>query len=447
MPYLCKDCLHHGDKEPSRCPKCGSPRLVCHPELNSLSIAHIDCDSFYASVEKRDNPDLRDKPVIVGGAQRGVVSTACYIARIRGVRSAMPMFKARKLCPEAIIIRPDMKKYSAVGRQIRERMRALTPQVEPLSIDEAFLDMTGTERLHQASPAMSLARFARDIEKEIGISVSVGLSHNKFLAKIASDLEKPRGFSIIGQDETLAFLADKPIALIWGVGKVSQEKLARDGFHTIGQLQKADPSELAKRYGTLGLRLAKLAHGRDSRSVSPDNETKSISSETTFNRDLSTTDDLMPVLRRLSETTANRAKKAELAGRTITLKLKTAQFKTITRSHTLPDPTQLADRIFREGKIMLEKEIPAQRAYRLIGIGISELADADFADPPDLIDEDAEKRARAERAIDTLSAKFGLKTVETGLTAKAKMAPKETQDESNSELHSAQKPDKDSGIR
>nr|WP_319388835.1 DNA polymerase IV [uncultured Cohaesibacter sp.] len=445
--FLCRDCLEEGNGAPRRCPRCGSPRLVHHEELRALSIAHIDCDSFYASVEKRDNPEFRDKPVIIGGGERGVVATACYIARICGVKSAMPMFQARKLCPEAVVIRPNMKKYSEVGREVRAAMQALTPLVEPLSIDEAFLDLSGTERLHHAYPALTLARFVQQVEKDIGITVSVGLSHNKFLAKIASDLEKPRGFSIIGKEETKRFLKDKPVSMIWGVGKVSQAHLARDGFLTIGQLQTADPVKLAKAYGALGLRLAKLAQGEDSRTVSPDSETKSISSETTFSKDLSHADDLLPILRRLAEDTSRRAKSAGLAGRTVTLKLKDDHFKSITRSRSLSDPTQLTDRIFLIGKDLLLRELAArQAAYRLIGIGISELHPGEFADPPDLVDIQATKRASAEKAMDLLSSKFGGKMVELGLTMKGKLVGDRNPEAQKNVIHSAQKPDKDSGL-
>ncbi|WP_319568454.1 DNA polymerase IV [Cohaesibacter marisflavi] len=445
--FLCRDCLEEGEGTPRRCPRCGSPRLVRHSELRQLSMAHIDCDSFYASVEKRDNPEIRDKPVIIGGGERGVVATACYIARIRGVKSAMPMFKARKLCPEAVIIRPNMKKYSAVGKEVRAAMQALTPLVEPLSIDEAFLDLSGTDRLHHAYPAMTLARFAKEIETGIGITVSVGLSHNKFLAKIASDLEKPRGFSIIGKAETKEFLKDKPVSMIWGVGKVSQRNLAQDGYHTIGQLQTADASKLAKRYGALGLRLAKLSQGEDTRTVNPESETKSISAETTFSKDLASADDLLPILRRLSEDTSTRAKKADLAGRTVTLKLKDNHFKSITRSRSLSDPTQLTDKIFSIGKDLLLKELASRKsAYRLLGIGISELHSSEFADPPDLVDTQASKRASAEKAMDLLSTKFGGKMVELGLTLKGKLTEEKSGGARKSDIHSAQKPDKDSGL-
>ena len=325
-------------------------------------------------------------------------------------------------------------------------MQELTPLVEPLSIDEAFLDLTGTHRLHHAYPALTLARFADHIEKEIGITVSVGLSHNKFLAKVASDLEKPRGYSIIGEEETLAFLKDKPLSLIWGVGKVSQKTLAKDGFHTIGQLQNVDEAELAKRYGTLGLRLARLARGEDSRTVSTSGGAKSISSETTFNRDLTNAEELLPILRRLSETTAKRAKKAKLAGRTITLKLKNRNFKSITRSRSLPDPTQLADKLYSIGKDMLLKELDGTNAYRLVGIGLNDLHSDEFADPPDLVDIDAGKRAEAEKAIDKLSEKFGGKMVELGLTMKGRLTAERPDADKAVDIHSAQKPDKDSGI-
>lgn len=427
---LCRDCGARPALERSRCPSCGSPRLLRHPELDQLSIAHIDCDAFYASVEKRDNPELRDLPVIVGGGQRGVVSTCCYIARISGVRSAMPMFKALEACPDAIVIKPDMEKYGRVGRQIREKMRNLTPLVEPISIDEAFLDLTGTQRLHHSSPAETLARFIREIEEEIGITASVGLAPNKFLAKIASDLEKPRGFSIIGAAEARSFLAEQPVSMIWGVGKVFQKTLASDGIRTIGQLQTMDQSDLARRYGAMGLRLAKLSRGDDDRTVSPARATKSISSETTFNFDITSFEKLRPILLDLSEKVSRRVKEEGFAGRTVTLKLKTADFKSITRSRQLADPTQLADRIFRAGVDLLKPETDGRR-FRLIGIGLSDLSDPAQADPQDLLDQDADRRKKAELAMDAVRAKFGKTAVERGLLHKARQereAEKEARD-------------------
>ncbi|EKF41057.1 DNA polymerase IV [Nitratireductor indicus C115] len=389
--------------------------MLRHAELSELSLAHIDCDAFYAAVEKRDNPALRDRPVIVGGGKRGVVSTACYIARIHGVRSAMPMFKALEACPEAVVIKPNMEKYASVGKQVREMMQALTPMVEPLSIDEAFLDLSGTERLHGAPPALVLARFARQVEQEVGISASVGLSYCKFLAKVASDLNKPRGFSVIGKAEAVSFLSGQPVSLIWGVGKAFAATLASDGLRTIGQLQTMERSELMRRYGTMGDRLFHLSRGLDERSVKANSEAKSVSSETTFNTDLSSPDDLVPVLRALSERVSARLKKADIAGRTVVLKLKTADFRIRTRNRQLGDPTRLADRIFHTGLDMLKRELDGTR-FRLIGIGVSDLTDAAKADPPDLVDRLSHKRAMAEGAIDSLRAKFGKQAVETGYT-------------------------------
>ncbi len=389
--------------------------MLAHAELGRLSLAHVDCDAFYASVEKRDNPALRDRPVIIGGGKRGVVSTACYIARIHGVRSAMPMFKALEACPEAVVVKPDMEKYSRVGRQVRSMMEALTPMVEPLSIDEAFLDLAGTEKLHGAPAAMVLARFARQVEEEVGITVSVGLSYCKFLAKVASDLDKPRGFSVIGQEEAVSFLQKQPVTLIWGVGKAFAATLGKDGIRTIGQLQTMERNELMRRYGTMGDRLYHLSRGMDERGVKPRSEAKSVSSETTFNTDLSRMEDLVPVLRALSERVSARLKEADIAGRTVVLKLKTAEFRLRTRNRQLGDPTRLADRIFHTGLELLKREVDGTR-FRLLGIGVSDLTDAGRADPQDLVDGLSHKRALAEGAIDSLREKFGKQAVETGYT-------------------------------
>ncbi|WP_342586262.1 DNA polymerase IV [Methylobrevis pamukkalensis] len=388
--------------------------MLRHAELGALTIAHVDCDAFFAAIEKRDDPSLRDRPVIVGGGRRGVVSTCCYIARIRGVRSAMPMFKALEACPDAVVIKPNGTKYAEVGRQIREMMLALTPLVEPLSIDEAFLDLAGTERLHRASAAEVLARFARRVEAEVGITVSVGLSYNKFLAKIASDLDKPRGFAVIGRAEAPTFLARQPVSLIWGVGKASQEKLAGDGIRLIGQLQEMDAVTLARRYGAMGLRLAKLAHGEDARRVSTAGKRKSVSAETTFDEDLATLADLRPIARRLAEKVSAQLKSHGIGGQTVTLKLKTRDFRIRTRSRRLHDPTQLADRLFQTIDALLAPETDGTR-YRLIGVGMSDLVEAKEADPGDLADPGAARRAAAEKAMDAVRQKFGKAAVETGL--------------------------------
>ncbi|RFC65259.1 DNA polymerase IV [Fulvimarina endophytica] len=412
---VCRDCHATGRLEARRCTACGSPRLAAHPELGSLPIAHLDCDAFYASIEKRDDPSLRDKPVIVGGGTRGVVTTCCYIARIRGVRSAMPMFKALKLCPEAVIVKPRMEKYAGVGREIRQMMRDLTPLVEPLSIDEAFMDLSGTELLHGEPSAVTLVKLAARIEAEIGVSVSIGLSHNKFLAKMASDLEKPRGFSVIGRSETRDFLRVRPIGAIWGVGEAMAAKLTADGLTSIGQLQEMDEGELMRRYGAMGMRLSRLSRGIDTRTVEPRGEAKSISAETTFDTDLYRMDDLVPVLRRLSEKVSARLKATDLAATGVTLKLKTADFKLRTRQRKLQDPTRLADRIFSAGRSLLGHELDGTR-FRLIGIGCSGFAPESLADPEDLVDPAFAKRKKAEAALDALRGRFGQKAIETGYT-------------------------------
>jgi DNA polymerase-4 len=423
LDWLCRDCLEHGSAHavPLRCPGCGSPRLRSHEELFALSIAHVDCDAFYASVEKRDDPSLRDKPLIIGGGVRGVVSTCCYIARQSGVRSAMPMFKARQLCPDAVILKPDMAKYVAVSRQIRQHMDALTPQVEPLSIDEAFLDLSGTAVLHKAPPALVLARFARTIETEIGVGISVGLSHNKFLAKIASDLDKPRGFAVIGQAETLEFLASKPISLIYGVGKVFAETLRKDGLMTIGQLQNEAPENLMRRYGETGARLARLARGEDSRRISPDGEMKTISSETTFNNDINSLDELSTELLKVTERLSERLKAKNLVGDTVTLKLKSAGFRLRTRARHLMIPTQLANVIYETGLSLLTREVDGT-AFRLIGIGVSGIDAADGSDPADLLEPAIARKAAAERAMDRVRSRFGREAVVRGKLYKHKPA-------------------------
>jgi DNA polymerase IV len=414
MTGFCRDCLEDLPDRALRCPGCGSPRVARHAEIDRLAIAHVDCDAFYAAVEKRDDPSLNDKPVIIGGGRRGVVATACYIARTFGVKSAMPMFEARRLCPHATVVPPDMAKYVRVGREVRALMLDLTPLVEPLSIDEAFLDLSGTERLHGRSPARSLAGFARAVEDEIGITVSIGLSENKFLAKLASDLDKPRGFSVLSQREAAAFLAPKPVTFIWGVGKQMGAALAHEGFRTIADLQRATETDLMRRFGTEGLRLARLARGIDARQVSPERETKSVSAETTFETDIAAFRTLERRLWGLSEKVSARLKAKEIAGATITLKLKTADFRLRTRARSLAAPTQLAAKIFAAGRDLLEREAQGTR-FRLIGIGVSALGSPADADPADLVDPQGERSKAAEHAVDRLRAKFGRDAVVKGL--------------------------------
>jgi DNA polymerase IV len=405
MSTLCRSCLTVIPKS-SRCPACGGRRLVDHPELENLAIAHIDCDAFYAAVEKRDRPELRDKPVIIGGGRRGVVATACYVARLRGVHSAMPMFRALKSCPDAVVIRPDMAKYRKTGHRIREMMLELTPLVEPLSIDEAFLDLSGTAALHGGAPARSLAKLLQRIEQEVGVSASVGLSYNKFLAKVASEIDKPRGFAVIGKADAVDFLAGKPVGIIWGVGKALRLTLERDGILTIADVLCREENDLVGRYGAIGRRLYRFARGRDDRPVDPISPMKSISAETTFDDDIADPTVLLARIWPLCETVSRRLKKSKLAGRGITLKLKTADFKLMTRSRRLSDPTCLAETLYRAARPMLEGEATG-RKFRLIGIGASELVDGELADPPSLLDPDRDRQARVEKAIDAVRARLG----------------------------------------
>ena len=414
LSALCRDCLASIPSASNACTSCGSGRFVEHGELDELAIAHLDCDAFYASIETRDDPSLAGKPLIVGWAgQRGVVTTASYEARKYGVKSAMPMFQARRLCPHAIIVTPHMKKYARVAGQIRDMMLALTPQVEPLSLDEAYLDLSGTTRLHGMSPAKTMAQLMQHIEKEIGITVSVGLSYNKFLAKLASDLDKPRGFTVIGRGEAKHFLREKPVGVIRGVGPVLQARLVKDGYSRIAQLQDASARSLADRYGETGLWLHRLAQGEDSRAVDPEGEAKSLSAETTFEHDISDFTELERILWDQSERVSARAKTSGLGGRTVTLKLKTAAFQIKTRSASLEEPTQLSDVIFRVGRKLLAPEAKGAR-YRLLGIGLSQIRPASECDPPDLIDLGAGRRAAAERAVDSVRAKFGQSALRKG---------------------------------
>ena len=415
MPGFCRDCRRDVPDGSGRCSSCGSPRLLRHSELETLAIAHVDCDAFYASIEKRDNPSLKDKPVIVGGGARGVVLTACYVARTFGIKSAMPMFEARRLCPHATIVSPRMDEYARIGREVRALMSELTPVVEPVSIDEAFMDLSGTSRLHGTNPAKALARFAHEVENDLGITVSIGLSCNKFLAKIASDLDKPRGFAVLGREEASAFLAPKSVTWIFGVGKIAQQRLARDGVRTIGDLQRLGERELMRRYGAEGRRLARLAHGIDDRCVQAQRETKSISAETTFERDLADFRPLELHLWQLCERVSSRLKRSALAGSTVTLKLKTADFRLRTRAQSLAHPTQLAGRIFGVGRDLLAIQADGTM-FRLIGIGMSSLGPAEGAELADLVDR---RTAEAEQAMDRLREKFGERAVIRGLAFNA----------------------------
>ncbi|MDP3405465.1 MAG: DNA polymerase IV [Brevundimonas sp.] len=417
MKAICRECLWTGDDAVSRCPACGSPRVVCDPELDQLSIAHLDCDAFYASVEKRDRPELRDRPVIIGGGVRGVVSTACYIARQSGVGSAMPMFKALKACPDAVVIKPDFAKYVPESKRIFAMVGELTPLVQTLSLDEAWIDLSGTERLNGGPPALQLIRLQKRIETETGLSVSIGLAPNRFLAKIASELDKPRGFSVIGAANARALLAPKPVRILPGVGPVFGKTLVSDGFATVGDLAAADVRDLVKRYGETGLRLHELAHARDTRAVNPEHDRRGMSAETTFNTDLTTVGDLETELWPLCEKVASKARRDGVASRVIVLKLRRADFRIVTRRTTLPEPVQTARALFAVGRELLKPELGSP--YRLIGIGLADITDVEDA-PAGLFDTGEQRTLKTETTIDALRAKFGATAVVAGRALKPK---------------------------
>jgi len=411
MPALCRDCGADPGDAPV-CSACGSGRIVRHPELNALHIAHVDCDAFYASVEKRDRPELAAKPVIVGGGVRGVVTTACYVARIYGVHSAMPMFKALKLCPDAVVIRPDFSKYAAVAREIRDLMLRLTPLVKPLSIDEAVLDLAGTAAVHGAPPAAALARFAREVEQQVRVTVSIGLASNRLLAKIAAGWDKPRGFRVIGSDAP-ALLAPETVRLLPGIGPALAQRLETMGITRLGQLQALNDREARRRLGDEGPSLMRRARGEDARRVSTDRDTRSISAETTFDSDFSDTATLERHLWRMTEKLARRLSSEDYAAGGIVLKLKTATFATRTRAARLASPTRLPDALFAAARTLLRRETDGTQ-FRLIGIGASPLLPGAAADQPDLADPTIPRRNATQQAIDSLRERFGQSVIGRG---------------------------------
>jgi len=417
MSTVCRDCAKLFDSATQQlsCSACGSRRLFSHPELAEMTMAHVDCDAFFASVEKRDNPHLHGKPVIVGGGRRGVVAACCYVARIQGIRSAMPMFKALKQCPDAVVIKPRMDAYQKAGKEIRTLMLETTPLVEPISIDEAFLDLSGTEALHKGIAAQTLVRLVNRIEQEVGVTASIGLSYNKFLAKISSDLDKPRGFAAIGPREALEYLENQPVGILWGVGKALLKKLNKDGIRTVGHLRQYDEKALVLRYGMIGVQLSRFAKGEDARQVDSSSKSKSLSAETTFETDISELEDLLPVLWRLSEKVSDRLKKSGYAGGNVTIKLKQADFRQITRTHKLETPTQQAEDIYREALPLVEREADGRR-YRLIGVGADNLVEPDPSSllSDDLFDQGRGHRLKIEAAIDSVREKFGKESIGKG---------------------------------
>ncbi len=410
MPSLCRDCLARPDGPV--CQACGGGRIVRHPELFHLAIAHVDCDAFYASVEKRDRPELAGQPVVVGGGVRGVVTAACYIARIYGVRSAMPMWKALKACPDAVVIRPDFAKYVAAARHIRTLMADLTPLMQPLSIDEAVLDLRGTEALHGAPPAAVLARFARRVEAEVGVTVSIGLAPNRLLGKLAAGRDKPRGFAVLGTDAA-AVLAPEPVRLLPGVGPALERRLHALGLLRLADLQVLDDKTARAKLGDDGPHLVRRARGEDSRRITPHEPSKSISAETTFDSDIADQAALEKHLWRMAEKLARRLREQEFSAGGVVLKLKTARFAGRTRAQRLPGPTALPDRLFAAGRDLLTREADGT-AFRLIGLGASPLMPAADADRADLADPDMPRRVAAQRAVDALRARFGAGVIYRG---------------------------------
>ena len=382
---LCRDCGRLSRSPPSlpeACTQCGSPRLAIHPELATLSIAHVDCDAFYASVEKRDHPELADEPVIVGGSARGVVLTACYIARRFGVRSAMPMGQALRLCPGASIVRPDMEKYRRESRRIRELMLTLTPRVESVSIDEAYLDLSDPARTEP--PARSLARLALLVERRVGVTISIGLAPNKMLAKIASDLGKPRGFHIIGESDAVAVLAPMKVTALPGVGPVMAKKLEAMGFTTVAALREAKEDELTHRFGLWGRRLIERARGEDRRRVGMGHgRSVTVGAERTFARDLQRYEDIVAELEKLCARVAERLGRADLAAGSITLKLRRFDRQTHTYACRLQNPTMRAEIIFAAVTPTLRRVLDGT-AFRLVGVTAHDLMPGKRADPPDL---------------------------------------------------------------
>jgi DNA polymerase-4 len=390
---LCRDCCEIVDPTHAACGSCGGARLVAHPEIESLGIAHVDCDAFYAAVEKRDRPELAAEPLIIGHAgRRGVVVTACYVARQFGAHSAMPMFQALELCPQATVIAPDMAKYKRASSEVRAIFAAATSLVEPVSLDEAYLDLTDAGRTASGPAAEALAEIAARVEHEVGITVSIGLAGNKFLAKLASELRKPRGFSAIGRAEAKSFLAPLSVRKINGVGAVTARRMEDSGLDTIADLQGLTEQDLVARFGKFGRRLALFAHGEDDRRVTADRPVKSISAETTFRNDTGSNATLREIAHALCERVAAQLARKSLAGSSVVLKLKTSDFRILTRTRTLPHPTQRSAVLFETVAGLIDKETDG-RTFRLLGVGVGELGAASAADPADLFTASAGRAA------------------------------------------------------
>lgn len=372
------------------------------------AILHVDMDAFYAAVEVLDNPALTGRPVVVGGRpeSRGVVAAASYAARRFGVRSAMPMSRAVRLCPDAVILPPRMARYAEMSATIRDIFERFTPLVEPLSLDEAFLDVTGSQSLFGAGPIIG-REIKTAIRRETGLIASVGVAPNKFLAKIASDIDKPDGFRVIEPDSVHDFLDPLPVSRLWGVGPATQRELDRHAIHTIAQLRRL-PLEAAEHlFGRHGRHLALLARGEDRRPVVPESEAKSISNETTFAEDLTDNSVLHAWLQQLAEQVGWRLRRAGLEGRTIQIKVRFADFTTLTRSQSLPQPTASSREILRVAKQLFQTRLPSPRpSVRLLGVGVSGFEDS--APQADLFN-DGQRRAdaRLDGVVDAIRQRYG----------------------------------------
>ena len=406
---ICRDCFVLLNKNVTRCKECKSPRLIFNSDIEGLTIAHLDCDAFYASIEKRENPELKNLPVIVGGGPNGVVTTCCYIARISGVRSAMPMFKAKLLCPQAIVIKPRMKLYKKVSLEIKEILYSVTPLVQFVSIDEAFIDLKGTRRLHKKFPAALLAQIAKQIEENLGITVSIGLSFNKFFAKIGSDLEKPRGLSIVGISDARNILQTKKISILRGVGKKNLEKLRNNGITFIRDLKKYDKRELENNYGALGRRLWYFSRGYDDSRVEPKQIPKSISKEITFDTCSSDTNYIRFRLWEMCEVVSVRLKESDLRTKHLTLKIKPNKSNALTLAVNLETPTNLAELLY-QASILLLKKFNTDTEVKLVGISLKSLSKRDDNKTNfNLFDKETSQlnSESAEKAMDSIRKKFG----------------------------------------
>jgi nucleotidyltransferase/DNA polymerase involved in DNA repair len=377
------------------------------------AILHVDMDAFYASVEQRDNPDLRGKPVIVGAGpqERGVVSAASYEARKFGVHSAMPSRTAYKHCPQGIFVRPDMEKYGRVSKQIMTILGAFTPFVQPVSVDEAFMDVTGSTQ--KFGDALTIAkRIKAEIHAQTGLTASVGVAPNKFLAKLASDLNKPDGLTVITEANKVEMLAPLPVSKIWGVGKVAEKRLHDLGLHTIGDLQRVPLDELRRRFGNMAAHLHALAMGEDDREVVTDEESKYISSEHTFDVDTADLDQIKKCLLEQCEEVGSRLRQEKVAARTVQLKLRYADFTTLTRRQTLLQPTQDGMMLYQvAGQLLIAEGIEGKR-IRLIGVGGSNLVQPEIQS--DLFNRTDEKRTRLAKAVDELRGKLGPGAIKRG---------------------------------